>query len=87
MTCARPSFTASTWRAQMATICRTGSTATGGASSTWVTSPGSGSKASNRPILAGARDPRFRTGLRALLPVRDELIERFNRETGLDGRA
>ena len=34
-----------------------------------------------------SRDPRFRTGLRDLLPVRDELIERFNRETGLDGRA
>ncbi len=32
-------------------------------------------------------DQRFWTGLRDLLPVWNELIERFNRETGLDGRA
>jgi hypothetical protein len=29
------------------------------------------------------KDPRFWTGLRDLLPVWDELIDRFNRETGL----
>ena len=33
------------------------------------------------------KDQRFWTGLRDLLPVWDDLIERFNRETGLDGRA
>ncbi len=32
------------------------------------------------------RDQRFWTGLRDLLPVWDELIERFNRDTGLGGR-
>jgi len=29
------------------------------------------------------KDQRFWTGLRDLLPVWDELIDRFNRETGL----
>jgi hypothetical protein len=33
------------------------------------------------------KDQRFWRGLRGLLPVWDELIERFNRETGLGGRA
>ena len=33
------------------------------------------------------KDQRFWRGLRGLLPVWDEMIERFNRETGLGGRA
>ena len=33
------------------------------------------------------KDQRFWRGLRGLLPVWDEMIERFNRETGLAGRA
>ena len=72
-------------RAPASITCWSAGTSTASASSTWATTPGWSSRGVSLEEFDARRDQSYWRGLRELLPVWDELIERFNARTGLAG--